>query len=258
MDAQQVYCPTCGVPCPAANINISALVAKCGSCDSIFRLPIDEQTSGPEEILPPSRPRSIQVIDTLDGLKLQWRWWSWMAIPMLFFCMFWDGFLVVWYSIAFTQMNPDSAEFWLMTLFPIGHLAAGVGLTYMTLTTMFNRTTIHIDRGILSIRNGPLPWRSPPDLETTDIRGFEIELSTWSTRTGPRGGWGLHYQLAAQDQSGEQRILLKMLPADQARYLSYELATFLNVPCRENNAVPLAGFSGILERFRNTASNRGR
>lgn len=254
MEAREVYCPKCQTVCPASNININALMAKCDYCDSIFALPVDEDSQNRKEGFPPSRPERIQRIDDLDsGLKLEWRWWSWLAIPLSLFCLIWDGFLVVWYSIAFSQMKPGNLEFYFMTLFPLGHVAAGMGMTYYTLALMVNRTTVRIDRGILSVRQGPLQWRSPPDVETSEIRGFELEPA-WNNYQSQMSGWGSQYQLAIQDRNGTQRVLLRMLPAADARYLAYELAEFLNVPWREN--VTSVGGTRILDQMR-SAMNRG-
>jgi len=250
MEAIEVYCPKCHAACPASNINISALIAKCDVCDAVFPVPVESFAAPSQTILPPSRPERIQKENDFDAeLKLHWRWRTWLVVPLLFFCLFWDGFLVLWYTIAFTQLKGKDADFWMMTLFPVGHLAVGLGLTYFVLASLFNRTVIRIQQGILSIQHGPFYWHGPRDLETSEIAGLEVLESSWTNSVNRFPG-AMFYSLAAQDRDGKQRLLLKHLPPDQARYLAYELSTFLNVPLRDNSPAAMAG-PGLLNFFRN-------
>ena len=47
---------------------------------------------------------------------------------------------------------------WIMIVFPIGHLAVGIGLTYATLAGFLNSTAVEVGQGELSVRHFPLPW----------------------------------------------------------------------------------------------------
>jgi len=249
MNVLEIYCPNCQAACPASNVNITSLVAKCDHCDSVFRLPIESISETEAALLPPSRPDAIEKVDEYDSsLHLKKKWRTWLVIPLIFFCIAWDSFLVFWYAIAFSQMNPQSAEFWLMTLFPIGHVAVGVALTYLVVASLLNTTSIRIQQGSLSVRHRPVPWREPTTLETSEIRGFELEHSAWRARMHP-ATFEQNCSLAAHMRNGSQKILLRGLPAAQARYIAYELAGSLQLPIQDNLPTTKS-VMGILDAFR--------
>lgn len=85
-------------------------------------------------------------------LEATYRWRNPTAYFLAFFCLFWDGFLILWYSLAISE--GDSAAL----LFPLIHVAVGIGLTYYTLCLLFNTSEIRVDRSRLTIEHGPFPW----------------------------------------------------------------------------------------------------
>ena len=98
------------------------------------------------------RPKEVTLQKQGDRLELSWRWFSWKYLPLAFFCVAWDSFLIFWYSMAFSTGSP-----WIMIVFPIAHVAVGVGLTYYTLAGFLNRSQVILDRTSFSVTHGPLP-----------------------------------------------------------------------------------------------------
>jgi hypothetical protein len=88
------------------------------------------------------------------------------ALPLFFFCLFWDGFLVFWYAIV---VKTGAAA---MGLFALLHVAAGVVLTLKMLRTAFNTTRISIGRSGVRHVDGPIPPRSALDASCEEIDGF--------------------------------------------------------------------------------------
>ncbi len=156
---------------------------------------------------------------------LERSWFSPSLIFMAFFCVVWDSFLVFWYSMALRAGAP-----WIMVVFPIAHLAVGVGLTYSTLCGFVNRTRIAVEGGRLSIGHGPLPWRGNRVLETQALDQLFCE-----EKIGSKGSKS--YVLSALLKGGEKVVLLKSLPeADQALYIEALLEDRLGIV-----DVPVAG-----------------
>ncbi len=85
-------------------------------------------------------------------LEATYRWRNPKAYFLAFFCLLWNGFLVLWYSAALS--GNDS----MALLFPIIHVAVGLGLTYYTLCLFFNTSLIRVDREQLLIQHRPIPW----------------------------------------------------------------------------------------------------
>ena len=96
--------------------------------------------------------KKLEVYQDRDRLEITLKWFTPIALFLLFFTVIWNAFLVFWYSMAI------SGGAWIMVLFPILHVAVGVYLTYYTLCLFFNKTFIDISGDYLTIRHTPIPW----------------------------------------------------------------------------------------------------
>jgi hypothetical protein len=105
---------------------------------------------------------------------------------------------------------------WLMAVFPVCHVAAGVGLTYYTFCGYLNRTTIDLSYDQLTIRHGPLPWLGNHTLNPLDIASIDLS-------EGMRSDSETSYNVSAVDHEGRLRVLLSNLPIAEAVYLSHTL-----------------------------------
>jgi hypothetical protein len=56
-----------------------------------------------------------------------------------------------------------------MIVFPVAHLAVGIGLTYLTLAGFVNSTTVTLGQEQLSVRHSPFPWPGNRTLPTLQI-----------------------------------------------------------------------------------------
>jgi hypothetical protein len=223
----QIQCSTCGGVVPASDVNLDRMIAKCARCNSVFDIggQVPGTTALARQRPRVALPKAIRVIqDELvtesstepyrsDGVKrphvvLERSWFQASLFFMVIFCSVWDSVLVFWYSVALRGHAP-----WIMVVFPLGHLAVGIGLTYATLCGFVNRTRIAVEGGQLVIRHGPLPWKGNRALEANDLDQLfcEENVSSKGART---------YSLSARTKSGEKVVLLKSLPeADQALYI---------------------------------------
>jgi DNA-directed RNA polymerase subunit RPC12/RpoP len=110
-------------------------------------------------------PKSVVVDRDGQTLRLVRRWFSWKYVPLAFFCIAWDSFLCFWYSMAFNGNAP-----WIMIVFPIAHLAVGVGLTYSTLAGFLNRSVLEVTPKLLSVWHEPVLWTGNKDFDITSIK----------------------------------------------------------------------------------------
>lgn len=225
---------------PADDVNIQQALAKCSRCNAVFRL--DQQ-------LPPAKPvkqdrpaaplpKKFLVEDLGTELVISWHWFSPAIFFLLFFCIFWDGFLVVWYSIVFgvgffgKQGGPGGAGMLFMALFPLLHVAVGVGLTYFVLASFVNRTTVRVSQGELTVRHGPVPFPGNRSLFTADLKQFYCTEKV----TNRRNSCSVTYELNAVQADGTKVQLLGGLDElEQALYLEQRLEQFLGI---ENEKVP--------------------
>lgn len=171
--------------------------------------------SADQEPLKAPIPDHITMEQTPDGLTFTYNWFSAGYIFMAVFALFWDGFLVFWYSLAFTQNAP-----WIMFVFPLIHVTVGVGLTYTALAGFYNKTIITVGPGSLSIRHAPIPWPGNRMVPAADL----VQLYSEQRVTRSNNGTRVLYQLSAISAQNKKIKLLSGLNApEEARYLEHTI-----------------------------------
>ncbi|MEI6537881.1 MAG: hypothetical protein WCN98_21250, partial [Verrucomicrobiaceae bacterium] len=166
-DPVSLKCPNCGSVLRAEDYDMTTGIIRCSYCKALATLP----GPGAAAVSVPFHPRQeipmpprITCQDDGTNMVITRRWRSAIVFFLIPFCIAWDSFLIFWYGMAFSGNAP-----WIMIIFPVGHVAVGVGLTYFALATMFNRTVIMAGQGSLRISSGPVPWGRNIDMSSSDI-----------------------------------------------------------------------------------------
>lgn len=228
--AMKVVCPNCRAPIPGDTINVASMSAVCRACAEVF--PIAAGTAAPPPPGDAERPRIVRVEELpAGGLRLSWSWWRWSYVFLIFFTIAWDGFLVFWYAMAiFGHEKTGSAFSWFAILFPICHVAVGVGLTYFLIAASCNRTTIELGRETLRVRHAPVPWIGNRDIARERIHRLKI-ARTESQSSGRVSV--THGLLAELDPDGQATLVRSFHDAEHARFVGRTLAAALAVPLAE-------------------------
>lgn len=226
----QLACPRCDALIDSEEVNVKLGVAKCTRCGTVFGFadqlaprahPARPAEPRPEVPLPPR----IRVDQWGHELSLSWRWFTLPVLFLVFFCIAWDSFLVFWYGIALTTDAP-----WIMSVFPIAHVAVGLGLTYYTVASLFNTTRLRIAGGELKMQHGPIPWRGEVNLPASDI---EQVFCTEKIHRGKHGHRSWTYRVNAMLTDGRRVELVSGLPeADEALYIEQTLELHLGIADR--------------------------
>jgi len=225
----QAICPKCSQAVPSEDINIQAMTALCRRCNEIFPVPVAAVEAPILGI-----PAPFQVVeDTSRSLHVSWRWWRWQYLFLVFFCIAWDGFLFFWYSMAlFSHATAGGLE-WLSILFPICHVAVGVGMTYFVIATLFNWTRIRAEGDDLEILHGPVPWRGDRRLPLSTLTAIRVDSYNPYNPYNPykSGYFAFGKGMSQIDQfaltaviGGKQVSLLKGLDEQQALWLKQKLS----------------------------------
>jgi hypothetical protein len=245
MASQQIVCPNCGEIVPASDINIMALMAKCAGCDHVFSISPQAARSEPQETAP-SRPSGVTHETGMSGeLILKLSWFHAALFGLLFFCIAWDAFLIFWYSIAlFGPAKPGNGFDLIMVVFPIGHVAVGVALTYYLVAGFLNKTKVMVDFESLTVSHGPIPWRGNRSLRREDVKEIELEFGGVS-----RNNLTTTMTVSAHHVDGRQVVLLNSLPDRQAEYVAWHLADALKVPLVRGKTPRLPEVPMFLRKF---------
>ena len=228
----RVECPSCAAVIPAADVDLSTRLAKCRGCDEVFALDVPGAAPAPAprrdepELMPPV-PAGVTVFDDGFTRRLTYRWFTPAAFFLLFFCIAWDSFLVAWYAMAFGGAAGSDGPFaWLMLVFPIVHVAVGLGLTYLTLCLFVNRTTVTVGER-LRVEHGPLFWPGQVNLPAADVTAVYCEEMVARNRRGP----SVSYAVKAVAGGGQAVTLLSAVTAlPRAKFFERKLEEWLNLP----------------------------
>ena len=146
---------------------------------------------------------------------------------LLFFTIFWNGFMIVWHTIALSQ------GMWFMSLFGIIHTAVGIGLAYTVVAMFINSTAIRCQSGTIQIQHGPLPWKGNKTLNTADLQQLYVTKKV----SHGKNGTSVTYNLEAVLKDNQRETLPKSLTdPDQALFIEQEIEQLLKIHDR-----PVAG-----------------
>ena len=230
MELQRLVCTGCGRPIPIKDVNLERGMAKCVACNSAFILDdrraeteAEERSAAPPSP-PPVKPLGIlQEVGANGELYLKHRWFTTSALGLLFFCIFWDSFLAVWYFMAVeltTQGKPVEIG---MLILPLGHVSIGLVITYCCLAQLLNKTEIVATADTLYVRHSPFPWRGNRAIPLCDIDSVSTAVSTFQDGNRVERGQ-LNLSVVASLKNGEKIPLIAGLTREQAQYIGWCLS----------------------------------
>jgi hypothetical protein len=242
-----MLCKRCQAAIPAADVNVARMVAKCRACDAVFDFSDQLKSAAPvtrtRGIAP--LPQGMRVVqgarreDRLRGYRssanvpeevsIQWRWFRpAQHLGMLFFAIFWNGFLVFWYTVAVAGGGS-----WFVFVFPLLHVGIGVSIGYRALAGLLNKTTVTVSGDTLTVKHRPLPWRGNRRIPVSQI----LQLYAVMNEHKGKNGVTHTYDLRAVTTGERELALVKGLPESaQALYLEQVLESALAI-----SDAPVAG-----------------
>jgi hypothetical protein len=227
-------CPRCNAPLDIEPQQTRLECRYCGCAVEVVRrsgqeVELAERGRPLEQSIVPC-PDDLHVEEQGDRLTIWWRWFQPSLILLIFFCVAWNAFLLVWYGMAvgFGGIAPWPVRL-LMFVFPLAHVAVGVGLSYFTLAGLLNTTRIVIDSGSLVLRHGPIPWKQPEPALVDDID----QIYVTQTANNSDDGRSFGYTLNLLDRNGNRIELVKRLTdSDKALCVADRLRRHLNIERR--------------------------
>ncbi|MGC4122270.1 MAG: hypothetical protein QM765_48345 [Myxococcales bacterium] len=229
MDINALRCRNCGATIDSRDVHEDLAIAKCRYCSTVLDLARrDPAGEGPATARPGRAsvpmPERFSVDEGPGGLSIEWRWFTFKTIFLIFFCLFWDGFLVVWYQSAFTDRE------WVAILFPVLHVAVGVSMTWTAIAQLFNRTRIVASRGSLRIQHSPLPWPGNRVLKLSDIDQLFCDETVHKGDDSTTYTYNLRAML--HGTSKRLKLIGSLDRPDQALFLEQQLERFLGIEDR--------------------------
>lgn len=152
---QPLACASCGASFRAADLDVSSQVAACHACGAV--LDLKSRTAADDAQLekltrpgpaPVPMPEHFVVTDSNSRFEVRW---SWGQPPMRL--VFGIASIISIVSIfVFPLVVPALAAFRAF------EVLIALPVLYMTAAQFLNSTSVALDRGVLSVKHGPLPW----------------------------------------------------------------------------------------------------
>ncbi|KXX66725.1 hypothetical protein [Flammeovirga sp. SJP92] len=177
--------------------------------------------------------KQLDVSKNRDALKISFKWFSPVAFFLIFFTIAWNCFLIFWYSMGI-GMGSDGPIALLMFVFPLGHVAVGVGLFYYTLCLFLNKTEVKVENDQLSVKHSPLPWRGQFSLDVDDIEQLYVREVVKQGKENV----SITYPLYLKKKSGQSIKVLSgtvLGDVDNAKNIENLIEDYLNI---QDYAVP--------------------
>jgi hypothetical protein len=222
----ELVCKNCGASLEPENVAAALAIARCPHCDAVFAIappPGDGVASG--RVLQRERiamPRRFDILDLGNSLEIRRSWFSPGLFFLVFFCVFWNGFMIVWHGIAL------STGAWFMSCFGLLHTAVGIGLAYGTLAGFVNQTVIRVGQGLLEIRHGPLPWLGNKSFPAHEITQLYCKEHVHHGKNGT----SVTYSVELILQRGKETLVRSLPECEQALYIEQELERHLKLEDR--------------------------
>ncbi|MEE2788328.1 MAG: hypothetical protein VX589_13380 [Myxococcota bacterium] len=231
----KLSCPACASAIVSTDINIEALVAKCSACDEVFAFgqffhsataSDDDGPKAPQiKAYEYAKPAGLSVREDESKIELTRRWFRLSALPLLGFATVWDTLLVGWYAMVGAVPDVMGSLF---LVFPLIHVGVGIGLTYLGLAKVFNRTTIQANRQKIRVAHGPFRWGKPREIHVSAIQKLYVHKEHHRRR-----GQGIDnpkYAVHALLKGGGSVPLVDGLTGQfQALFIEQELERFLGL-----------------------------
>ena len=232
---QKLACPNCATEIPSGNMNIEQTIAVCPNCDTVFDFSFISEGKSKEKTKQRRKmhpPKNFRVRDTDSGFEMDWGWFTPMAFFLTFFVIFWDGFLVFWYRMAFGMSGtfgggPDM----IMFLFPLIHVGVGISMTYYTLALYLNRTTVGVNDERIQVKTGPLPypWKDKL-LPCSDIDQIYVKKKISHSKNGTT----VTYEVRSLMLGATEEVLASGLSnAEFALFIEQEIEGYLGIENRK-------------------------
>lgn len=139
----ELKCPQCGAPLPMEDVNVAADAILCRACNGTGKFS-DLVQEGSDEKLLETLPRRMKVMKTPRGLEVTYRKPKVIGFSLLFFALFWNGFLCVF---LFSPSGNEQTGNLFEQLFFIPFILVGIGVLAGAVYTLFGRMTLTLNPG---------------------------------------------------------------------------------------------------------------
>jgi len=221
----EITCQSCGAEIPASDIALERAIAKCPRCNNVFSIADKLPPPIPQAIVKPNvaLPKQMKIEEQPNELRIYRKWWSNKMIVLIPFAVFWDGFMVAWYSISLSHGQ------WGMAAFGTIHLLVGICITYYLVGAIKNTTLVRVNQNGFDVSHGPIPF---PGINRLVPGTLDQVYCKEKVRHG-KGGPSYSYEVYAVTKEGkEEKIVSSLATSEQALFMEQAIEKYLGIKDR--------------------------
>lgn len=177
---------------------------------------------------PASIPEGLDLIESVNLTTIRRVWLSWKIAFLIPFAIVWNGFIFFWYSQALKTHAPL-----IMVLFPILHVAVGVGLIYYIVASLVNKTDIECNPMGVRVRTYPLPWLGNCAVRADEITGLVVR-ARFASNTDSNQNRVSYCVMYIAPSRKEKKLVGGSTMSEQADFIVQVIKSTLGLPEEEN------------------------
>ncbi|OLQ71678.1 hypothetical protein BIT28_12250 [Photobacterium proteolyticum] len=170
-------------------------------------------------------PEGMTINSGYDGLTIERRWYTSKTLFYAGFAVIWNAFLFNWYREfpGFDALTEDN----IMTyLFPVGHVAVGVGLIYYVVAGFLNKTTVTVSHSNVESKISPIPFGLKKVIPAPSIEQVYCKEVTKSSKNGE----SVTFEVRVIQKDRKNTCLVSGLEtSEQALFLEHEIESYLGI-----------------------------
>lgn len=218
-----IDCPECHSFISEHDINQEKKIAKCIHCNYVFSY-VDETYWDPFGLPTATQPGGLELLRLPSFMEIKidhyhtnrGDFWG-----LLFFTIIWNLFLLI---IVFSGI-PEQG--YAILAFTSIHFLAGLGLIWIVLGRLFNKTLVHLDHHQLYVSTGP--FRVFKRRQCFDVANMDQFYVVSHNSYDSKGRKSTHYSLQAHFADGTSIKILADLDPKTLYYLEKEIERYLNI-----------------------------
>ena len=162
-------------------------------------------------------PDKFDLFDRGSHIEIVRKWFGWPILVQAVFAILWN-----WLTFNDYSKGNQSED-----LFLLLSVAVGIGLTYATVAGWFNRTSIYVGLGKITVRHGPIPWFGNKELEASNIKQLHAEEKRgWSGQGGTYVSYEVH---AITNDERRTKLVSGLETKEQAMNIERKIEKYLGI-----------------------------
>ena len=170
-------------------------------------------------------PDGIKIDKNFQGLSITRKWFGLKFILLTLFVVIWDAFLINWYAMALSSSFQSAFDV-MFIVFPLLHVALGMGLSYYVLAGYLNKTMIDVDFNSITIRHGPIPFWGNQKVPSKTITQLYCKREDYFGSYRSFGTFAVH---AITSERRNIKLLAGLDSSEQALFIEQEIEKFLSI-----------------------------